>query len=203
MNLCVTIGCYRMPQFVELCIKRCRTVLGGDVPILLSDDLSDRSCDIKALADKYDCDYAVGPGRRSHFSGDLQAFLCAIAFCDATESDAVIKMSQRFIPVLPAFREALERAFSNPAVMVGLPGKPSEKQIARPAARFYAKFGILTDVVAMRRGCITGQAVFDVYRERVQHPKTKSDSFVETTWGWLLANRFKHAWKIGCFGIVR
>lgn len=191
MTFAITIGSYRMPQFVELCVKRCRRLFGHDTPILISDDISDKSQQIKALADSLDCAYVVGEGQRGHFGGDMQAVLNSIVF--GSQSDVSLKISQRFIPVLPEFVDALERAFNNPRNKVALPGQMEARQIARPQAAFYGRFGILTDAIGIRTGAISEQELLDAYINRVRNPKARSDCFVETTFGWLLATKFKDA----------
>lgn len=183
-----------MPQFVELCIKRCRRIFGDQVPILVSDDLSSQSDSIKKLADDLGCGYVVGDGRISHFGGDMQAVLNAITW--GSDSDACIKISQRLIPVLPAFVDSLNAAFSNPKINVVLPGQLESRQIARTQASFYSRFGILTDVIAIRTNSLSTKELLDIYTERLLRPKARSDCFVETTFGWLLANKFKDAHHI-------
>lgn len=194
MTFAITIGSYRLPQFVELCVRRCRRIFDDGVPILISDDLSDLSPTIKDLANRLDCGYVVGDGRQSHFGGDMQAVLNAIAWAD--NADIAIKISQRFIPVLYDFRLALEKAFATPSTMVAVPGQIQARQISRPQAAFYGRFGILTDVIAIRRGAISTKELLDTYIQRVRTPKARSDCFVETTFGWLLANKFQGAHAI-------
>lgn len=189
MTFAIAIGSYRLPQFVELCARRCRRLFGDDTPILISDDLSDKSPQIKELARRLDCGYVVGDGRLSHFGGDMQAVLNAIAW--GAKHEVAVKISQRFVPVLESFRDTMEGVFLHPDVKVALPGQLSPHQIARPGAGFYGRFGILTDVIAIRNGALTTEELLELYLQRVKNPKARSDSFVETTFGWLLANKFK------------
>lgn len=195
MKYCIVIGAYALPQFVELCGLRCERLFGDDVPILVSDDHSNESKAIEQVADKRGWAYICGRKRRSHFSGDIQAFINGLKFSEQTESDAVIKLSQRFIPVLPGFKEAADQAFADDRTLVILPGQISKNQIARPAAGFYSRFGILTDVLAVRRGAITPEEFMEVYRRRVLEEKNRWDSFAETTWGWLIDTKFEKSNK--------
>jgi hypothetical protein len=164
------------------------TIFGDDVPILVDDDRSPESDKIAAVAEKYGCSYMVGKERRGHFAGDIQTFVNAIVFGKEQQSDLTLKISQRVVPVLPAFREVFERAFADPKIMVALPGRP--RHIARPMARFYSKFGILTDVVGIRTGAMEASDLVTVYRERFQNSKNLADALVETTWGHLIATKF-------------
>lgn len=190
VQFAITIGCYKLTDFIELNVRRCRTLFGEDVPILLSDDLSPISKEIEALADRHGCDYWQ-EGRRSHFSGDMQACVNSLVFAKETNADVSIKISQRLIPVLPRFREMIEESFRDPEVCIVLPGRPHINQIARPASRFYSKFGILTDVIAVRNGALIPHDLAEIYRGRFRLGVKHADCLVETTWGWVLANRFK------------
>lgn len=196
MKWAITVGAYKLADFVTLNVCRCRVIFGDDVDICIDDDLSENSPKIREIAERYECGYVCSPVQRGHFAGDLQTFLTAIAFGKQTECDLVLKISQRVIPVLPAFREVAEKAFSNPEIIVALPGKPKMNQIARPAARFYSSFGILTDVVAIRNGALEPEELLDVYRKRFTTSTNHADSLIETTWGWLLAQKFKHSTAI-------
>lgn len=188
--IAIVLGCYRLKSFIELNILRCRRLL-PDVPILLSDDRSPESPQIEALAQKNECDYVVGEKRRSHFSGDWQSFINGIVFAREIEAEIVVKLSQRCIPVLPGFFAALARAFDDPECQVVLPGQLNVNQISRPTARFYRKFGLLTDMVALRTNAIEPEEMLAVYRERAGTPGRRiSDSFAETSWGYLIENTF-------------
>lgn len=195
MIYAICIGAYKLTQFVELCVLRCRRVF-GDVPILISDDLSINSPAIKALAEKHDCDYVVGPSQRSHFSGDMQAFVNLLKFMDELQVDVGLKLSQRFIPVLPRFKETMDETFSDSNIQLCLPGQMAKRQIARPRCFFYGKFGILSDCLALRRGAITPEELLECYRARCKPGQKSSDSFAETTWGHLLATKFADRHRI-------
>lgn len=189
MKLAVVVGTYKLAGFVELNILRCRRLLPG-VPILLSDDRSPQSAELEALAKQYDCDYICSEKRRSHFSGDWQSFVNGIVFAREIGADVVVKLSQRLIPVLPEFFGVLDRVFDASECQVALPGQLNERQISRPTARFYRRFGLLTDAVAMRASAIDPEEMVSVYRERAGVGRKVSDSFSETSWGWLLENKF-------------
>jgi len=189
MEVAITIGSYCMPHFAELCALRCRRLFGDETPILISDDLSHKSNEVKAMADRIGCAYVVGDGRFSHFGGDMQALLNAITW--GSQSEITMKLSQRFIPVLPAFRDAMNRVFEDTNMLLALPGQLSPHQIARPQAAFYGKFGILTDVIAVRNGALNAKQMLEDYLGRLRNPKRHSDCFVETTIGALLSSTFK------------
>lgn len=194
MTTCIVIGAYRLTGFVRLNILRCRRIWGADVPILISDDRSPESAAMERLAEELECDYICPEKRRSHFSGDFQSFINGLVFALEIGADVVLKLSQRCIPVLPEFRTAMEQAFEDERCKVVLPGQLNPQQIARPGARFYRKFGILTDALAMRSDAIEPDELLGVYRER--NKGRPADSFAETTWGALLDKKFPTAHKI-------
>lgn len=188
MTVAITIGCYKLCSFIELNVLRCRRLL-PDVAILLSDDRSDASKDIQALAAKYDCDYVCSPKRRSHFSGDWNHLVNSLVFAKEIGVKIAVKLSQRCIPVLPGFFVALDRAFTDPEVQIGHPGRLNPNQIVRHGSRFYRKFGVLSDILAFRVGAIEPEELLSMYKER-NNTGRPSDSFSETSIGHLLATRF-------------
>jgi hypothetical protein len=186
MTFAICIGSYRLLDFVELNILRCRRIFGQDTPILISDNLSPDSPAIEAMTRKYGVIYRCPTTPYSHFSGDVQSAINALALADATGSDVALKLSMRLIPVLPRFRECIEEAFAAPNIAAVLPARPIIQQMARPMARFYTKFGLLSDIAAIRRGAIKPERLMDVYRARCRSSKSGKDCLVESTWGWLL-----------------
>lgn len=194
MTVAVVIGAYRLADFITLCVLRWRRLI-KDVPILISDDRSPESGKIKAIAEAHSCDYCCSEKRRGHFANDMQSFINALIFGRELGVDIVVKCSQRLIPVLPGLIDPMFRAFAEPACQIVLPGRISRNQISRPSARFYGRFGILSDLVAMRVGCIEPDELLSIYRERNANGKP-SDSFSETTLGTLLATHFNGRHRI-------
>lgn len=187
-GIAITIGCYKLTSFIELNVLRCRRLEPG-VPILLSDDRSDASKDIQALAEKYDCDYVCSPKRRSHFSGDWNHIINSLVFAKEIGAGIAVKLSQRCVPVLPGFFIALDRVFADPVVQIAHPGRLNPNQIVRMGSRFYKRFGVLSDMLAFRVGAIEPEELLAIYKERNNSSKP-SDSFSETSIGHLLATRF-------------
>lgn len=168
-------------------------IFGDDVPICIDDDKSDQSPKIQEIAEQYGCGYVYGEKRRGHFCGDAQTITTALAFGQQTKSDVSLKISQRLVPILPRFRECIEEAFANPAIQIVVPGRIKMNQIARPSARFFSSFGLLTDVVAFRTGAIEPEEWIAFYRERFQKSTNHADSLIEITVGHLIATKFKDA----------
>lgn len=187
-NLAITVGCYALTSFVELNVLRCRHLI-PEVPILLSDDRSDASKDIQALAVKYDCDYVCPKKRRSHFSGDWNHIINSLVFAKEIGATVAVKLSQRCIPVLPGFFVALDRTFKDPEVQIAHPGQLNPNQIVRKASTFFKRFGCLSDMLAFRVGAIEPEELLSIYRMR-NNTGRAHDSFSETSIGFLLASRF-------------
>lgn len=190
MTFAVAIGAYRLHRFVELGILRWRRLI-PDVPIIVSDDISPESKTIEAISNRHGCDYYCSPSRRGHFSADLQAVVNGMTFGKELGVDVVVKCSQRVIPVLPTMIEALTKALGNGECQVCLPGRINPMQITRKSALWYRNFGILSDLIGIKTNAISPDEFISVYRERCNGGHHPSMRFAETTWGWLLANRFQ------------
>lgn len=190
MMVAITIGAYRLTAFIRLNVLRCRRIFGPETCVLISDDKSPESDQIEALALELECDYVCSPKRRSHFSGDATALLNAIVYGRECKADIALKLSQRLIIVRPEFRTAMENAFSDPEVQIVLPGRIPKNQISRIGSRFYCRFGLLSDAVALRPNAIEPEEFLSIYRERCAAGRHPSDSFVETSLGYLLDRKF-------------
>lgn len=189
MNLSIVIGAYRLAPFVHLNILQCRKVF-GDVPILVSDDRSDESPSVQAVAEKLGCAYVCPPSRRSHTSGDLQSFINGAAFAEQMGSDVVLKLSQRLIPLDGMDRLILPH-FENPDTWIVLPGQPDKKTFARASAVFFNKFTALTDIVAWRPEQLPASKIAELYRAQCGGAKQRSDQFIEVFWGTLTSGVYK------------
>lgn len=189
MNLSIVIGAYRLTEFVHLNILQCREVF-GDVPILVSDDLSESSGAIKAVAETLGCAYVCPPSRRSHTSGDLQSFINGAAFATQMGSDVVLKLSQRLIPMARLDKLILPH-FENPETWIVIPGQPDLNTFARPSAKFFNKFTALTDIVAWRPERLPAAKLAELYRAQCSGAKQRSDQFIEVFWGTLTTGDYK------------
>lgn len=189
MTLSIVIGSYKFADFVELNIVQCRKVF-GDVPILVSDDRSVLSPDIQRIAETHGCAYVCPPSRRSHTSGDLQAFINGAAFASQMGTDIILKLSQRLIP-LEGIQDLILPPFENPETWVVLPSQPKLNSFARQSAMFFSKFTALTDVVAWRPERFTPSFIADAYKRQCATGKQRSDQFIEVFWGTLTQGDYK------------
>lgn len=191
----ICCGSYSLPEFIALNLAQCRDLLGDAVPIIVADDRSAASEQIREVAADREVAYVCSERRRSHFSGDWQAIMVASKWAADQGAPVAIKLSQRLIPLHRRFFEKLLNPFDDPKVAIVLPGRPEKHQFARPESTFYHGFGHLTDVVAFRPEVLTPEFLEQVYRERASgKDKKKGDRLVEVAMGWVIANCLR-GWK--------
>lgn len=178
-RLAFTIGSYRLADFVHLGLKQLRK-LSPDSPILVSDDASPESGHIKNLAEEHGATYRGSTKRRGHFSGDVQAFVNALAFSEAVGADVAVKVSQRFIFRRQEAIDAIASAFEDPNIVMATPGQPKVGALSamgRPHG--FGAFTRLSDVTAIRVGSVSPTEILHMYRGRLITEKVPWGSFVE------------------------
>ncbi len=185
MTFAATIGAYQLEQFVELNILALRRLFGPDLPILVSDDLSQRSAEIRDVAAKYDVFHWASSTHRGHFYGDLCQICNCLAFAESQGADIALKISQRFILCEPAAREVLENAFADPEVWMALPGRIHPGSIKRAESRFFSNLSVLTDFFAVRTGKLSAETVRTTYETRVREQKNRFDTLMEPLFGYI------------------
>lgn len=171
MRLAFTISSYRLHAFVRLGVYQIRE-LSPESPILISDDPSPESQEIKKIAEQCGCVYRCPAKRRGHFAADFQGLVNALAFANAAACDVGVKVSQRFIFRKPESIAALQRAFEDPNIMVATPGQPA-------TGSAFARFTTLSDIVAIRVGALTPDDLLQMYRGRLIREKVPWASFIE------------------------
>ncbi len=192
----ITIGSYRMPEFIALQIATLRHVFGRDVDILVSDDWSDKSAEIRELCAKQSVYYLCSETPRGHFAGDFMAILNSMAFAKSIGADIGIKISQRFVLVEPVVQEILNRHLSSPEIWLGLPGRISSHTIHEISSRFFANFPILSDILIIRTGVIAHEVLKDIYEGKCKVRATPMAGFVELVWQELKDTIFSNRYVI-------
>lgn len=96
----VAIGSYQFPGLVELQIKLIRHHC-GDVPILVSDDVSAYRDGLAKMCDQAGVFLWPNPTRLGHTGGDLAAFWKGILWGKSHGLRVVAKLSQRFLVDTP------------------------------------------------------------------------------------------------------
>lgn len=190
MKIAICISTYKLVPFVELNLASCRAIF-GDVPILVCDDKNENSDRIKELAEHYGAAHICSTARRGHFAGDMMAFVNGLTFAAQENCELMLKLSFRVCPVLPVFRDYVEKPFEDPNINIVVPGKISPGQIQMPTSKFLAGFGILTDLVCIRVGSISPQEMSDLYKAEFKFGRMSANVLVEVFMGKLLATKFQ------------
>jgi len=183
------IGSYALPQFVELNIRALRHVFGAGLPILISDDISEHSGQIRDLAAETDVHHVAG-GPRGHFAGDAMACCNALAFAESEGSDIALKLSQRFVLCEPVAREILERYFADKNISLTLPGRIPPGTIKRAESRFFSSLAVQSDILAIRTGTISPAELKETYESRVRSNAMRHASLIEGLWAHLIDTKF-------------
>lgn len=189
MKFAITIGSYSLADFVELNVLQCRHVFGADVPILISDDISKNSPEIRELAERLQVHHIAG-GPRGHFAGDQAAAVNALSFARQMGAELALKLSQRLILVDPACAAILSNHFASPNIWLGVPGRISAHSIKQAASRFFANFSVLTDILCIRTDSITPEQLKERYEHRVRNASNQHDKLIESLWANLLDTHF-------------
>lgn len=192
MRVAVTLSSYRLVDFVRLNLLQIGVIF-PDCPVLVCDDKSDKTDEIKALAEEHGAAFYGSSIRRGHFSGDIQSAVCGLEFAQQEGAEIMLKLSQRLVPVLPKFRNFIEDPFKDPQVNIVVPGRISASQIRLPASKWFSGFGLLTCVYAIRVGSITPQQFLKNYTDAFIHGRFSANVLVEVSIGRLLATHFKNS----------
>lgn len=190
MKFAVTIGSYAMPEFVELNILALRHVFGHAIPILVSDDWSDKSVEIRDLAGFYGAHHTCSESPRGHFAGDCQATVNALAFAEAEKADIALKISQRIVLCEPVCQDVLERHFSDPNVWLALPARIPPGTIKRAESRFFSNMAVQTDLLAIRTGTISPAELKDTYETKVRGNRMRHAALIEGLWADMIDTKF-------------
>lgn len=185
MKFAATIGSYDMPDFVELNVRALRHVF-GDIPILISDDISQRSVEIRDVAERLDTFYQCSETHRSHFAGDAAACCNALAFAEHQGADICLKISQRFVLCAPAAREIIERYFNDPNIDMILPGRVPASTIKRAESRFFSNLSTQSDLVCVRTGKLRPQTLKELYEARVRSGHGRHSTLIEGLFAFIM-----------------
>lgn len=187
MKFCAVIGSFDMPQFVELQIRALRHVFGAGVPILVSDDISQHSVEVRDVAAELSVHHIVSETHRSHFCGDCQAVVNGLAFAECEKADVLVKVSQRLVLCDPIISQILEKKyFQDPNTWLVLPGKVHPASIKRAESRFFSNLSCQSDVICIRVGKLTPIALKDLYEGRLRAKQSRHDSLIEALWSFVM-----------------
>lgn len=177
MRIAFTIGAYKLTPFIRLSILQLQKLAPG-CAILVSDDPSGESPEIRKVCDELGVTYRGATARRGHFAADFQSLVNALVFAEAAGAEIAVKVSQRFIFRKPESIEVIRKTFADPNIMVATPGQPIRHNGSRSAHGFSA-FTTLSDVVMMRVGAMTAADLLNLYRSRIRREQVPWASFIE------------------------
>lgn len=189
LKLAFTISSYRLTPFVHLGLEQLRK-LSPDSPILISDDTSDESRNIKALAERYGTAHICPKVKKGHFAGDVQSIINSLAFAEAQKCDIAVKLSQRLILRRPAAIDVIQKVFADPNNLLASPGRPTVIISGGTAAKGFGKFAILTDLVMLRVGLMKPNDMAEIYRHKCATENLPWSTFIEAFVHGLHVNQF-------------
>ena len=106
------VGTYAALPYVHLQLeawrRNCR-----DVRVLVHDDCSPQRRALKLLCDEYGVEFQSTPSRCGHVVGDLSVFLCGLQWAAKRNVEILVKLSRRFIPLVPWQRELSRLAYES------------------------------------------------------------------------------------------
>jgi hypothetical protein len=178
MKWAIALGSYSLPAFIELQLRSLRKLFPGE-PVIVVDDLSRESAQVRDIAAEFGVHHWVGETHRGHFAGDVQTLVAGLAFAEAEKADVLLKLSQRLVLCAPAAREVFERYFSDENIWMVMPARIHPGSIKRAESRFFANLAALTDVLAIRTGKLRPAELKTLYETRVKEAKNRFDSLVE------------------------
>lgn len=185
-----------MPPFVELQIRSLRRIFGDDAKILVSDDISQQSVEIREIAREYGVHHICSETHRGHFAADLQSVVHGLAFAQCEKKELCLKVSQRLVLAEPAVRGIIENYFSDSNTNLILPGKISASTIKRANSRFFSNFLLNSDVLCLRTGSIGPRQLKDKYENKIKGSTgSKNSSLIEGLWCDLIDTHFNHHYK--------
>ena len=92
----VVIGTFAAVPYIHLQLEARRRFY-PQVPLLVHDDGSNKSGELRALCDKYDCDFESNTTRQPPRVGDLTTFVGGLWWAQHRGLDVLLKVSRRWV----------------------------------------------------------------------------------------------------------
>lgn len=178
MKFALCISSYKFADFVELNVRMLNHVFPGS-PLLISDDVSESSDQIKSVAEKYGCAYTCSRVRKNHFAGDLQSIINSIVFAKSVGADIAIKISLRLILLDPKLKDMMVDRFKNHLCSMICPCKVQPNQLLRRESMTFTMLPLLTDIVLLKTDAIHPQELINLYRHKISTEHAKHASLIE------------------------
>jgi hypothetical protein len=188
MRFAISIGCHELVHFIHLNVTYARRIF-GDAPICLYDSPSAHNAEIKAIAEEHGCAYFCEAVNRSHFAGDIQSAITAIAFAQQHGCDLALKINQRTILLAPDAPQRLGEVFADPNVILANAGVVPAETILCEGSRFHSRFPANPDFLVFRASAWDAAGVAERYhRQWTSLDANKYSAYSEVFW----ANEIKH-----------
>ena len=94
----LVVGTFASVPYIHLHLEA-RRRLYPELPLLVHDDASPKTNDLKRLCDDYGCEFETNDTRQPPCIGDLSCFVGGLIWGKEREIDLVVKMSRRFVPI--------------------------------------------------------------------------------------------------------
>lgn len=195
MKFAVVISAYRMADFVALNLAMCKQIF-PDCPVLVSDDRSENSEAIEAVASQHGAAYICTRIRKHHFAGDLQSIVNGLVFAKANGCDAMIKCSLRFIILDKSIRDMFEDRMTNHLTDLIVPAKIRNHEIIRRESAMFSMLPILTDCLVMKTGSMSPDDLIALYRHKCSSERVAHASLIEALFLDLCHGKFKNSHHI-------
>lgn len=108
----LVIGTFASPGFVALQLESARRFAPG-MPVLIHDDCSPNT-QLASLANRYGAELVSTTESRGHYEGDMAAVVNGLIWARTEGLPYLVKLSRRFIPIVPWVPEFLSLAAKNP-----------------------------------------------------------------------------------------
>lgn len=180
MKFAICCSSYFFSEFVDLNLNRLRHIF-GDAPILVSDDRSQHSEQIEAVAAKHNAFYTCTRIRKNHFLGDIQSIINGLTFAEQQGADVFLKVSLRLILLDPQLKHDFQNYFENRPIDLAVPQRLHPSQVITKSGNGFIQMPLLSDLLLIRVGSINPQELIDRYRKKVlnESAKVKHASFIE------------------------
>lgn len=90
------IGTFSSVPYIHLQLEA-RKRFYPDIPLLVHDDASSKTDELKGLCSRYGCDFETNSYRQPHHLGDLTAFIGGLYWAKSKNLDLLVKISRRWI----------------------------------------------------------------------------------------------------------
>ena len=155
-----------------------------DVPLLVVDDHSHQRLALQALCHRYGAEFFSSAERRGHTTGDMHVFGQAIEWAEAQGLDLAVKMSRRWVPLLPWAEDlqalAMESqypTFSSRCVFHNFGFRSECVAMHVPSWRQYGGLDFICAEILEKRQVLVEAVIHAAARKVHEHVRAASDPY--------------------------